>query len=166
MARGPIWTAREDRIIAAAAGAGKTAEDAARKMKGRTTAAVATRASRLGILFGPRPPKPLPPIATPAPRGGSPTPGPPPEDTTCMDAEDAQRHLSHMARHAEDPRIRIHALSALLAWKERQPAQEADPDRIPEDLREAWEDPVFGPFLRRLVAKARTGGAPPEIHAR
>ena len=52
VARGKLWDAREDSVIAAAAGAGLTAADCAAKLPGRTPASVRDRASKLKIRFG------------------------------------------------------------------------------------------------------------------
>ena len=156
MGRGPEWTPTEDAIIAAAAGAGRGPADAASKMTGRTPGSVKTRACRIGIKFGP--PKP---DATPKPRAKAPTPAAPAkplrlDDVVLLAPEDAQRHLSLLAQH-EDPRIRISALQALLQWREKQPAPTVDRDAVPAELLQAWRDPFFGRFLRKLLARAAAG---------
>ena len=153
MARGPEWTPTEDAIIAAAAGAGRGPADAASKMTGRTPGSVKVRACRIGIKFGPPKPDPTAKQKTP-----SPTPAPPPlADVERIDSEAAQDRLSYLAVHASDERTKIAALQALLQWREKQPAPTVDRDAVPAELLQAWQDPVFGPFLRKLLARAAAG---------
>ena len=155
MARGPEWTPTEDAIIAAAAGAGQTAADAASKMTGRTPGSVKTRACRIGIKFGPPKPPPTakqkPPSPTPA------APAPPLADVERIGPEAAQDRLSYLAVHASDERTKIAALQALLQWREKQPAPTVETDQVPAELLQAWQDSTFGPFLRKLLARAARG---------